>query len=293
MASLPPARVIPHLVSVDQLLVLMGQADVKIVDVRWRLGDPSAGRSAYAVAHIPGAVYADIDHDLAGPPGEGRGRHPLPTAEAFGELMGRLGIDDDTRVVAYDDQGGATAARLWFLLRYFGHETGAVLDGGIQAFAEAGHTLDTNVRSSRRPPAFLTPQDFHPAPRPDLLLDRGAVLARIGRPATLLIDARAPERFRGDVEPVDPRAGHIPSAVNAPFAENVDRGRLLPEAALRERYQALGAWEKETAVYCGSGVTACLDLLALAVAGHTTAKLYPGSWSEWVTDPAAPVAVGE
>jgi len=285
------ARVIPHLINVDELLVLMGQADVRIVDVRWRLGDPNAGAAAFAVSHIPGAVFADVDRDLASPAGP-RGRHPLPTAEAFATLMARLGIDDDTRVVAYDDQGGATAARLWFLLRYFGHETGAVLDGGIQAFAEAGHTLDTNVRSSRRPPAFLTPQDFHPSPRPELIVERDGVMARVGDAGALIVDARAAERYRGEIEPVDPRAGHIPSAASAPFSGNLAQGKLLPAAALRERYAALGAWQKETIVYCGSGVTACHDLLALAVAGHTDAKLYPGSWSEWVHDPHAPVALG-
>ncbi len=283
-------RVIPHVVDVEELLVLMGQADVRIVDVRWRLGDPGSGAAAYAVAHIPGAVFADLDRDLADTPGE-RGRHPLPTAEQFGALMGRLGIDDETRVVAYDDQGGATAARLWFLLRYFGHETCAVLDGGIQSFAEKGHTLDTNVRSSRRPPAFLTPLQFHAAPRGDLVVDRDYVAACAA--AALLLDARAPERFRGEVEPIDARAGHIPGATSAPFSQNLDaRSRFLPVDDLRARYAALGAFEQETIAYCGSGVTACHDLLALAVAGKTDAKLYAGSWSEWSRDPTAPVATG-
>jgi thiosulfate/3-mercaptopyruvate sulfurtransferase len=273
----------------------MGEADVRIVDVRWRLGDPDAGPAAYARAHIPGAVFAHVDRDLAGPVGEGderglRGRHPLPTPEAFADVMGRLGIDDDTRVVAYDDQGGATAARLWFLLRYFGHETCAVLDGGLQAFANAGHTLDTSVRgSSKRPPAFLTPQEFHARPRPELVVSRDAVASTLGSVHGLLLDARAPERYRGEVETVDRRAGHIPGAVSAPYAANLKEGYLLPPEALRERYTELGVGVKDTTVYCGSGVTACHDLLALAVAGLPEAKLYAGSWSEWSMQPDAPV----
>jgi len=279
---MPEPRVLPHLVRAHDLPALLGQPDVRFVDVRWRLGDPSAGPTAYARGHIPGAVFVDMDRDLAAPPGA-RGRHPFPTPEAFAEVMARLGIGDATRVVAYDDQGGATAGRLWFLLRYFGHETGAVLDGGLATFVRTGHVLETAT------PGPFTSSPFHPSPRPELLADRESVAACVGRPGALLLDARSGERYRGEVEPIDPRAGHIPSAVNAPFTENMEGGRFLPDEALARRYRALGAWERETTVYCGSGVTACHDLLALAVAGHTTARLYPGSWSEWSHDPAAPV----
>jgi thiosulfate/3-mercaptopyruvate sulfurtransferase len=278
-------RVIPHLVRASELVAMMGQPDVRIVDVRWRLGDPAAGRTGYARGHIPGAVFADLDHDLAEPPGDG-GRHPLPSPDRFASAMLRLGIGDDTRVIAYDDQEGAIAARLWFLLRYFGHETGAVLDGGLMAFVQTGRVLETD------PGTATAVGPFHATPRPELVLDRGAVMARLRRPGVLLLDARSPERYRGELEPVDPRPGHIPSAVNAPFQDNLLAGRFLAEEALRERYGALGAWDKETAVYCGSGVTACHDLLALAVAGLPTARLYAGSWSEWSRDPSAPVSVG-
>jgi thiosulfate/3-mercaptopyruvate sulfurtransferase len=279
-------RSIPHLVTVTELLALMREPDVRIVDVRWRLGEPAAGRTFYAGGHIPGALYADIDRDLAAPAGE-RGRHPLPSAEAFTALMARFDIGDDTRVIAYDDQGGATAARLWFLLRYFGHETGAVLDGGIAAFIAAGHTLATAPPSSAR-----TELVFHAKPNPALVVDRKAVVASV-QSGGLLLDARAPERFRGEIEPIDARAGHIPSAVSAPFAANLAGGRFLSPDALRERYDALGACDRETTAYCGSGVTACHDLLALAIAGVETAKLYPGSWSEWSRDPDAPIALGD
>jgi thiosulfate/3-mercaptopyruvate sulfurtransferase len=278
------SRVIPHVVQVDELVVLMASADVRVVDVRWRLGDPGAGPAAYARGHVPGAVFADIDRDLAAPPGA-RGRHPLPSAAAFAALMQRLGVGDETRVVAYDDQGGATAARLWFLLRYFGHETGAVLDGGMGAFVQAGHALETVART---PPKVAS---FTATPRPELVVERDAITAGLDRPDRLLLDARAGERYRGEIEPIDPRAGHIPGAVNAPYAGNLAAGKLLPEESLRDRYRALGADTKETVVYCGSGVTACHDLLALAVAG-LTGKLYPGSWSEWSRDANAAVATG-
>jgi thiosulfate/3-mercaptopyruvate sulfurtransferase len=280
-----PPRLLPHLLDVGQLAAILAAPDVRVVDVRWRLGDPKAGPAAFAQGHIPGAVFADIDRDLASAPGEG-GRHPLPSAEAFASLMGRLGVGDTTRVVAYDDQGGATAARLWFLLRYFGHETGAVLDGGLSAYTQAGRPLETAVTT---PP----PASFHAIPRPELVLDRAAVAARVGQAGALLFDARAPERFRGEVEPIDPRAGHIPGAVNAPFAENLAGGAFLPPGDLATRYRALGAFDHDTAVYCGSGVTACHDLLALAVAGLPDAKLYAGSWSEWARAADAAVATGE
>ncbi len=288
---MPGARVIPHLVGVEELLSLMGHPDVRIVDVRWRLGDPTAGPTAFARGHIPGAAFADVDRDLAAPPGE-RGRHPLPSPEAFEAVMGRLGIGDATRVIAYDDQGGATAARLWFLLRYFGHETGAVLDGGLRAFLETGRLLETQGQPDAMPAAVSPMAGFHAIPRPELVVEREAVARAVGSPDALLLDARAPERYRGDVEPIDPRAGHIPTAVNAPFSGNLADGRFLAEEALRERYRGLGAWEKATTVYCGSGVTACHDLLALAVAGLPSARLYAGSWSEWCRAADAPVAVG-
>jgi thiosulfate/3-mercaptopyruvate sulfurtransferase len=273
-------------VSVDWLPEELKRADnLRVVDVRWKLGDPGAGERAYRAGHIPGAVFADIDRDLAAPPGD-RGRHPLPVASDFEALMGRLGIGDATRVVAYDDQGGAYAARLWFLLRYFGHETGAVLDGGLPAWVAAGHRLETAVPEPPR-------AEFHAVARPEMLLPREEVLPAIGN-GVLLLDARAPERYRGETEPVDPRPGHIPGAINAPFAGNLSDGKFLPAEALAERYRKLGVNEgRTTAAYCGSGVTATHDLLALELAGISDVLLYPGSWSEWSRDPSAPIETGD
>jgi thiosulfate/3-mercaptopyruvate sulfurtransferase len=283
-------RAIPHVVAVDAFVALVREPDVRVVDVRWRLGDAGAGRRAFDAGHIPGAVFADLDADLASAPGD-RGRHPLPSPAAFVAAMARLGVVEGTRVVAYDDQGGAIAARLWFLLRYFGHETCAVLDGGIGAYTADGHRLATLDTAS----AALRGPAVHPLvarPRPELVVTREAVAAAITASETLVLDARAGERFRGESEPVDPRAGHIPSAVNAPFGENLSEGRFRSADELRAHYGGLGAFERETVVYCGSGVTACHDLLALAVAGNDSAKLYAGSWSEWARDPSAPIATG-
>ncbi len=272
-------RPVPPLVSAAWLAERATDADLRIVDVRWRLGQPGAGRGLYESGHLPGAVYLDVDGDLAAPPGSGPGRHPLPTPERFAEAMGRAGIGEATRVVAYDDQGGAIAARLWFLLRYFGHETGAVLDGGLAAWAGP---LTANAPTFPRAP-------FTAAPRPELVVDRQTV----ARGGALLLDARAPERYRGETEPIDPRAGHVPGALSAPFAGNLDGGsRFLPPEELHRRFAELGAaGGREVVSYCGSGVTACHNLLALDLAG-LPAKLYEGSWSDWSSDPAAPVATG-
>jgi thiosulfate/3-mercaptopyruvate sulfurtransferase len=282
-------RAISHVVTVDWLAAELA-GDLRVVDCRWRLGQPGAGEQAYRAGHIPGAVFADIDRDLSAPPGE-RGRHPLPSAADFTALMQRLGIGDGTRVVAYDDVGGAYAARLWFLLRYFGHETGAVLDGGLPAWLATGHALETAVPS---PPHESTPAEFHAVPHPEMLIAREKVLPEIAAGRLLLLDARAPERYRGDLEPIDPKPGHIPGAVNAPYAGNVVNGRFLPAAALADHYKKLGVGpDRTTAVYCGSGVTAAHDLLALAVAGLPDALLYAGSWSEWARDPNAAIETGE
>ncbi|MHB8416928.1 MAG: sulfurtransferase [Myxococcales bacterium] len=268
------------LVSAEWLRAHLDDPGLRVVDVRWRLGQPGAGRRLYQAGHLPGAVYLDVDGDLAGPPGSGPGRHPLPSPERFAQAMEREGVGDETRLVAYDDQNGAIAARLWFLLRYFGHETGAVLDGGLAAWTgplTADHP---------RPP----PRRFTARPRPELVADRAAVAGG----GALLLDARAPERYRGELEPIDPRAGHVPGARSAPFAGNIGpEGRFLPPEALRRRFAELGAAPgREVIAYCGSGVTACCNLLALELAG-VPAKLYEGSWSDWSSDPAAPVATGD
>ncbi|MFE1383177.1 sulfurtransferase [Streptomyces sp. NPDC058740] len=250
-----------------------------LLDVRWTLGGPP-GRPEYEAGHIPGAVYVDLDAELAGPPGSG-GRHPLPDVAAFGAVMRRAGVSGDRPVVVYDGGLGWGAARAWWLLRWAGHPDVRVLDGGLAAWT-GELSKDTPVPE---------PGDFTPAPGALGLLDADAAasLARSG----LLLDARAAERYRGDVEPIDRVGGHIPGAVSAPTTENVDAdGRFLPAEALAARFAALGAAEApELAVYCGSGVSGAHEVLALEIAGFRAA-LYAGSWSEWSSDPSRPVATG-
>jgi thiosulfate/3-mercaptopyruvate sulfurtransferase len=229
-----------------------------------------------------------VDADLSAPGGRRGGplgRHPWPAATQVAEVMGRAGIGPGVRVIAYDDQAGAVAARLWYVLRAFGHESVAVLDGGVSKWLAEGRGVETDVVT---PP----PARFVPRPQPGSVVTKEELIATASR--SLILDARAPERYRGASEPIDSRAGHIPGACNAPYAENLTRDPVpvfLPPAALRERYAALGAEESEPIVYCGSGVTACHDLLALHLAG-LSGRLYAGSWSEWSADPVTPVATG-
>jgi thiosulfate/3-mercaptopyruvate sulfurtransferase len=251
-----------------------------LLDVRWSLaGGP--GRADYAAGHLPGARFVDLDTDLADPPGP-RGRHPLPDADRFAAAMRRLGVRADTGVVVYDAADSTAAARAWWLLRRFGHPDVRVLDGGLAAWLRADGLVEAH-------PPVVTEGDFTPGPSTvdALALDAVLPFAADG----LLLDARAAERYRGEVEPVDPVAGHIPGAVSAPTAANVTGdGTFADPAALRDRFVALGAdGTRPVAVYCGSGVTAAHEVLALEVAG-VRAALYPGSWSEWVADPARPVA---
>ncbi|TXS31738.1 sulfurtransferase [Streptomyces sp. ms191] len=250
-----------------------------LLDVRWQLGGPP-GLPEYEADHLPGAVYVDLDAELAGPPGAG-GRHPLPDMAVFGAAMRRAGVSAGTPVVVYDGGLGWGAARAWWLLRFTGHRDVRVLDGGLAAW--------TGELSKETPQP--EPGDFAPEPSPVGLLDAdgAAAVARSG----LLLDARAAERYRGDVEPIDRVGGHIPGAVSAPTAENVaPDGRFLPADALAARFSGLGATaDSEVAVYCGSGVSGAHEVLALALAG-IPAALYAGSWSEWSHDPARPVATG-
>jgi len=266
-----------------------------LLDVRWQLGGPP-GIGAYRAGHLPGAVFVDLDRDLSGAPGPG-GRHPLPGAEAFQLAMRRAGVSDGRDVVLYDEADATAAARGWWLLRYFGHTRVTVADGGYRAWVAAGQPVATGEQSAPRP------GDFTARPGGMPLLDAGgaAGLARRG----VLLDARAGERYRGETEPVDPVAGHIPGAVSAPTTGNLrGDGRFLPAADLRARFGALGAaalagpgddggagTAAGVGCYCGSGVTAAHEVLALAVAGQRAA-LYAGSWSHWITDPARPVATG-
>lgn len=272
------------LVHADQLRANLGREKWVIVDARFYLPEPDRGDAEYAEAHIPGAVYAHLDHDLSGPLTGTNGRHPMPSVEKMVESFSKWGIDDSVRVVVYDNAEGQFAARLWWMLRYLGHDAVAVLDGGLPAF-------DGELRGGREGPASRT---FTPHVRDDMRIDVDALVQH--RDAHLLIDARAGERFRGETEPLDPVAGHIPGAKNHPSASNLESdGRFVSRDELRERFKAIVG---DTAVsdivcYCGSGVTACHNLLAMELAGIQGARLYPGSWSEWCADETRPVETGD
>ena len=262
-----------------------------ILDCQHDLTNPEAGRSAYAAGHIPNAQFVHIDLDLSGskigPNGEFRGRHPLPEPEAFIETLRRLGVNHTSQIVAYDAQGGMFAARLWWLMRWLGHPTVAVLDGGLPAWTELGMPLSTAPASKLR-------GTIEAAPSLVATVNADVVLANLSKSSRILIDARAPDRFRGENETLDPAGGHIPSAKNRFFKDNLQAdGRFKSAAQLQSEWRALIADPKRSIMQCGSGVTACHNLLALEVAGLSGAALYPGSWSEWCADQSKPVAIGE
>lgn len=271
------------LITVDDL-ARAGGGSVTLLDVRWRLGGPP-GIDLYLAGHIPGAVFTDLDRDLAAPPGPG-GRHPMPPAAGFEAAMRRAGVSGDRPVVVYDDADSMAASRAWWLLRYFGHPSVRVLDGGYRAWTAARRPV-----AAGPPAADPATGDFTASPGHLELLDAAgaAVLARAG----LLLDARAGERYRGETEPIDPVAGHIPGAISAPTAGNVNPdGTFRPPADLARRFAALGAVDgTPVGAYCGSGVTAAHEVLALGLAG-IPAALYTGSWSDWITDPTRPIATG-
>jgi thiosulfate/3-mercaptopyruvate sulfurtransferase len=278
---------IPALVSAEWLAARLGDPAVRPVDVRWYLTERGKGRAEYEQAHIPGAPFMDVDDDLAAPRGQGPGRHPLPTPEAFAAAAARAGISDETHVVAYDASGGAYAARLWWLLRYFGHQRVSLLDGGWLAWRDAGYPTEASI------PAIPAAR-FTAVPHPQIVVDADEVDRLRRDPRALLLDARANERFEGRVEPIDPQAGHIPGARSAPYAGNLrDDGCMKSVDELRDRYLAFGADAADRIVcYCGSGVTAAHDVFALHLAGRTDALIYEGSWSDWSSDPTRPVATG-
>jgi thiosulfate/3-mercaptopyruvate sulfurtransferase len=255
------------LVETAWLRAHLGEPGLVVVDCRYVLGKPGAGRAAWAKGHIPGAAFLDVDADLAGEPGI-RGRHPLPDATHFEAAARRAGIAPDSRVVAYDEAGEGGAARLWWLLRHFGHDEAAVLNGGLAAWREEGGALEAGGEPHGRATAPFTATG-----REDDTVTAEELNA--ARPAPRLLDARAPERYRGETEPIDDVAGHIPGAANLPYTELAPEGRFPPASELRER---LGA--EPFVAYCGSGITACTLVLAGELAG-VEARLYPGSWSEW------------
>lgn len=253
----------------------------RIIDTRFSLADTEAGRRAYAQGHLPDAIYAHLDEDLSGEiiPGK-TGRHPLPDPLQLAAQFGTWGIEAETQVVVYDDMGGAIASRLWWLLRWLGHDRVAVLDGGIQAWQASGGALTPVVPD-------IIPRTFVPAVREEMTVDAARVDAIRQDENYRLIDSRAAPRYRGEEEPIDPVAGHIEGAENLPFADNLREGALRPKTELKERFGNTDP--ARTVFYCGSGVTACHNLLAHEHAGLGMAKLYPGSWSEWITDPSREV----
>ena len=277
------------IVTTEWLAAELGAPDLRVVDARWYLDPQRLGRDAYRAGHIPGAVFLDVATDLSAPGGgRGRpaGRHPWPSEEQVSRVIGKAGIGSATRVVAYDDQSGAVAARLWYLLRASGHDEVAVLDGGIAKWQAEGRPLESGTVT----PA---PAPFTARPRAGWVVARDEMTGL--DPSTLVIDARAGDRYRGETEPIDPRAGHIPGAVNLPFAGNLTADAIpvfRPPDQLLARFAAVGADRNLPVVYCGSGVTACHDLLALHAAG-LRGRLYAGSWSEWSADPSLPIATGE
>ena len=261
-----------------------GRAPI-VLDVRWRMAGPP-GRESYREGHIPGAVFLDLDTDLASAPGEG-GRHPLPDPGALQEALRGAGVGDNDTVVAYDDADGSVAARAWWLLRWAGHNAVAVLDGGFAAWRAGGYPVTTAAVYPGRGDI-----EVRPGAMPVLDAEQAAGLARSG----VLLDARAPARYAGESEPVDPRAGHVPGAVNAPFAEQTDaEGCWRTPGELAARFSALGVGaDTPVGAYCGSGVTASSVVLALEASGRAEpAALYAGSWSHWCTDPHRPIATGE
>lgn len=278
------------LISTTDLAAHLDDPNWAVVDCRFKLTDKVAGRQSYLAGHIPGAVYAHLDDDLSGPiiPGA-TGRHPLPTVIEFVERLSNWGIDEQTQVVAYDDAAGMVAGRLWWMLRWVGHEAVAVLDGGWQAWQSEGRPTASGVESR-------SPRRFTPHVQPQMPVQVEEVIANLHNPAVKLLDARAADRYRGENETIDPKAGHIPGAISAPYAANLGAdGRFLPVEALRARFQRLlgETPPEQTVLYCGSGVSAAHNLLAMTHAGLDGARLYIGSWSEWSADPARPIATGD
>ena len=266
-----------------QALLAAGRAAV-LLDCGFDLADPGAGERAYASGHLPGALYVHLDRDLAGHKTGSNGRHPLPAFSDFAARVGGWGIEPGTPVVCYDDQGGVYAARAWWLLRWLGHTDVAVLNGGRATWLQAGGALHTDAPTVDARPPYPTRTPAMPT------VDAAALQQQLG--LVLLLDARAPERFRGDTEALDPVAGHIPGASNRFFKLNLAAdGRFKPVAQLREEFLQLGS-TASVVHQCGSGVTACHNLLAMTHAGLQAGALYPGSWSEWCSDPARPVARG-
>lgn len=275
------------LIEAQELYQLLNQQQpVVVIDTRFDLQNKALGHQQYLEGHLPGALFLDLEQDLSGPLAEHGGRHPLPDPARLAQTLGRAGIVSESLVVVYDQSGGMFAGRLWWLLRWLGHDQVKLIDGGLPAWLAAGYALETAIPE-------VQPQSFKPEIRAHLLVELPELEARLHEPELTLLDARAAERYRGEVEPLDPQAGHIPGALNRPFSQNLQDGRFKSPDILRQELQALGLRpEQEIIVYCGSGVTASHDLIALEEAGFQNARLYAGSWSDWCSYPEHPIETG-
>ncbi len=276
------------LISTNELSLHLKDPNWVVIDCRFDLADKEWGAEEYAALHIPGAVYADLEKDICGPVTPTSGRHPLPEPNNFLAAMQRLGINNSSMVVVYDATGGGMAGRLWWQLKFYGHEKVALLDGGLPKWLSEGRDTKEGVESK---PAG----DFTGKPDNSMVVTTEEVKGMLGSKTTALIDARAPERFRGEVEPIDTLAGRIPGAINRFYNDNLDKnGQFLPADSLKTAFETLltGFKLQEAVVYCGSGTTACHNLVAMASAGLPLPRLYVGSWSEWIRDSANPVERG-
>lgn len=276
------------IISANELAAIAGQDDVRIFDCRFSLKDPAGGLKCYREGHIPGAQHADMDTQLSSPVTQDSGRHPLPDPQVFAETLGRWGVSNDTQVIAYDDLGGAFAARLWWLLRWMGHQDVAVLDGGLQKWQEQGHAVTTEEPEVKA-------ATFTPAPNDDLHVDIDFVSNALAADQITLFDGRSSDRFTGKDQQTDPVPGHVPGAISMPFAGNLDaNGYFLGAEELHQRFAAKisGRDIEQVVNMCGSGVTACHNLLAMEIAGLPASRLFVGSWSQWIKSGDRPVATG-
>jgi len=276
------------LISVAELAGHLGNPNWIICDCRHDLVDTGSGSRAYSESHIPGARFVHLDQVLSAPSTGSNGRHPLPAPEQCARRLGELGIDNAKQVVAYDASGGFYAARLWWMLRWLGHDAVAVLDGGWDAWRKAPHPITNQI-------PVIEAARFTMCRRADMTCDAGYIVANLGKPKLRLLDARSPDRYRGESETLDPVAGHIPGALNRFYRLNLDGdGKFKPSTTLKQEFDELlrNNAPGNVSHYCGSGVTACHNLLAMEVAGLSGSRLYPGSWSEWVADRSRPVAIG-
>ena len=276
------------IISAADLAGIIDQDNVRIFDCRFMLKDPQGGLKMYQEGHLPNAQFADMDTQLSSPMTETSGRHPLPDIDAFVKQLGQWGVNNDTQVIAYDDISGAFAARMWWLLRFLGHEKVAVLDGGMQQWQKIGKQLTQDVPT-------ITAQEFNAQPQMDWLVEIETVQTELKNKNITLIDARAADRYTGKDQQTDPVPGHVPGARSLPFPGNLVDGIFNTPETIRSRFaEVIGDQELDKVVnMCGSGVTACHNLLALAVAGYAPTKLFVGSWSQWIRDKSRPVALGE